>query len=639
MPIDFEAIVAPFRVQFFLQRRTINQVFEDLGKLFAARKREVEARELATQNLPVYFFSGEALSVWLDASQHGALALDAGPPKPISWDDVAAPFEAFYAGILTAETMVRSEWVLPGSLGALAAGVHLIAASIERYKEPTSKMFDVQAKRPASDLFGQVALFFRLLDDPATAIQVNTFVRGILEMREVLNKLFPAAPKGQGTDLAEASLAVGGAALLVPLGARLLENIGEEMQLAFQLRLLERFRAIEEDVFRLRRSIIDFFYVDLRKMGRGILEWLQVSQAVTACSLNFYDRVLREYLDEVTKWLHTVGPALKEFGDKLVKLLDALGPYSEKLLDMDIGSALTYGTILFSDIGSLRLGDLNDPEKLQALIDWVNDKEGDLGILGLPVAGRIQALKEVLSIAKGATQLPLAPEATLPDVSKLAQFPSFYDAFFGTGALDLPDSAKRMSEAGKNAETLGNAFTNLGKAAKTNVDTILTTGVEGLRKVSERFSRGGTMAAELGSAARYREVIRRSSDLADTVVNWKEYQDSFQPHRDPVAEAMESWLADSHFALLSRTLPLYVAEMLDYWREQTKKPPVEQPTSPHILARRARVDRVRVPRITLNVEGERTLDKSLALEVATQFQGAVAQAFQAGLEQYGATGG
>jgi hypothetical protein len=168
---------------------------------------------------------------------------------------------------------------------------------------------------------------------------------------------------------------------------------------------------------------------------------------------------------------------------------------------------------------------------------------------------------------------------------------------------------------------------------------MLSAGVDSLQTMSVTFAKSGSLAAQMGSAQRYRQVIERSNSLADTAVNWKEFQGTAQSYQDPLAEAMAVWLADSHFELLTKTLPLYVAEMIEYWRQEIKKPVAEQPTSPHILAKRAKVERVRVPRLTLRLTGERILDKSLALEVATQFQGAVAEAYRLGVDQQVQAGG
>ena len=633
MPIDFEAIVSPFRTRFFLQRRTINQVFEDLGKLLVKRKRRMEEREQATRNLPIFFFMDDALSVWLDEAQHGALAPVGGGPEPDFLDKAAAPFVAFFNGMVgTTDAMMKSEWVLPNFLQALSRGLHAIAASIEKFKEPSTALFQLQPNRPASDLFGEVALFFKLLNDPDTAAHVGTLVTGAVEMWVTLQQLFPPAPKTEESmSLPSLSLAVAGAVLALPLAARLLLNLGAEMKLGFQMALLDLGREFEKEVAGLRASIVDFFFVDLRSMGRELLEWLETAQAVTACSITFYDQVVRDYLDDVKSWIDTVGPALKKFADDLVTFLYALGNYLNTLVDIDIGSALSYGIIEFT------LADLDNPQKLTELvqdvatIELAASKFTNGGIFGIPgLKERIDAIYEVLGIAM--TRTAILEEPAKPDLSALPHFPNIYDAFFGTAALDLPDAAARMAKAKADAQTLADSFTELGKTAKSNVDSIFEAGITGLNQVSRTFGEAGTLAAKLGSRESYEKVVTNANNLSNTVLTWDDFLDKAHPYQDPLADAMEAILVNSQFDLLTRSLPAYVAEMVAFWKQESKKPPIERPTSPQILAKRAQVNRVRVPRITLRVFGDRPLDKSLALEVATSFQRAVADAFRSGLE-------
>lgn len=601
MPIDFEAIVSPFRTRFFLQRRTINQVFEDVGKLLEKRKRRMEEREQATRNLPIFFFMDDALSVWLDEAQHGALAPVGGGPEPDFLDKAAAPFVAFFNGMVdTTDAMMKSEWVLPNFLQALSLGLHAIAASIEKFKEPTTALFQLQPKRPASDLFGEVALFFKLLNGPATAAQAVILVTGAVEMWVTLQQLFPPAPKTEESmSLPSLSLAVAGAVLALPLAARLLLNLGAEMKLGFQMALLDLGREFEKEVAGLRASIVDFFFVDLRSMGRELLEWLETAQAVTACSITFYDQVVRDYLDDVTSWFDTVGPALKKFADDLVTFLHVLGDYLDTLVNIDFGSEFSYGIIKF------KLADLDNPKT------------------------RI-AIYEVLGIAM--TRTAILEEPAKPDLSALPHFPNIYDAFFGAAALDLPDAAARMAKAKADAQALADSFTELGKTARANVDSIFEAGITGLNQVSRTFGEAGTLAAKLGSRESYEKVVTNANNLSNSVLTWDDFLDRAHPYQDPLADAMEAILVNSQFELLTRSLPAYVAEMVAFWKQESKKPPLERPTSPQILAKRAQVNRVRVPRITLRVFGDRPLDKSLALEVATSFQRAVADAFRSGLE-------
>jgi hypothetical protein len=56
------------------------------------------------------------------------------------------------------------------------------------------------------------------------------------------------------------------------------------------------------------------------------------------------------------------------------------------------------------------------------------------------------------------------------------------------------------------------------------------------------------------------------------------------------------------------------------------------PTSPHILARRVRMERVRMNRLTIHLPG-RSLNDDLIAEVARRFKGAVEDAYRTAVNQ------
>jgi hypothetical protein len=97
--------------------------------------------------------------------------------------------------------------------------------------------------------------------------------------------------------------------------------------------------------------------------------------------------------------------------------------------------------------------------------------------------------------------------------------------------------------------------------------------------------------------------------------------------------AFERWLAGDGFRIIQAAIPLYIAEMRAWWREQARageESMVEiTPTSPHILARRVRLGRVRVPRLTLRANG-RAHDEALVRELAQRFHDAVRAAYSDG---------
>src|SRR5438093_5806866 len=175
MPIDFEALVAPFRTAYFLQRRSISESLKNIASWLTKRLKETQERERATRAFQVFGFSGSSLTAYIDPSQHGALGPSGEPPPDGFWPTVAAPFEAFWKGLKLAGSMVAAENALPDLIDVAARTVKMIVASLDRFKTPDKSLFDLDAKKHWDDLFGEIGLFFRLVNDPATVAQVKLF--------------------------------------------------------------------------------------------------------------------------------------------------------------------------------------------------------------------------------------------------------------------------------------------------------------------------------------------------------------------------------------------------------------------------------------------------------------------------------
>jgi len=73
MPIDFNALFAPYRVAYFLQWRSIGESLYKIAEWLTKRLKQTREREVATRGFQTFEFTGSALSVTIDASQHGML--------------------------------------------------------------------------------------------------------------------------------------------------------------------------------------------------------------------------------------------------------------------------------------------------------------------------------------------------------------------------------------------------------------------------------------------------------------------------------------------------------------------------------------------------------------------------------------
>ncbi|MBI4671163.1 MAG: hypothetical protein HY741_05790 [Chloroflexi bacterium] len=628
MPIDFEAIVAPFRVAYKVQQFAIGDIFENLAEWLTKRLRETQERERATRDVKIILFYHDAVSMWLDESQHGAISRAENEPEPTFWQSVAAPFVAFYKGLLTAGPMVESEWLLPNLLGTVIHFIERVIGSMDKFKEATPDLFDLE-RRELFDIFGEAALFFRLINTDATVRQVKRFSAGGIELIEVLRRQFPPSPKsaetpasGTGFSMLDLTRYVVGAIVLIPLISQMLLHTARTASLTMRLTVLDKLSEIQADVFGLRRDILEFIFVNVMAIGRTAWEWLLDMEVWVLWALNFAMTFIKRYFGEIESWIKTVGTELKRFADGFVKFLRALGDYLETWMEIDLldtlkgvlGGAIWILNKLGSDI-TLTLGDILDrPGHLEYLRNKI------LQVVIIPILAfwkrkQIRAAREALGALKKRTKLPA--EAAPPDMSTIAKFPDVYEAFFGAGAPNL-----------------GGSLITLRDSIKTNANMILETGATQVLELGNTFDTAATQAARLGSRKAYDLAVSESGRLAELTFGGEELRRTMERREDALAKAFEAWLVGSGFDLVSKALPLYVQGMIEYWRAESQKPPTERPTSPHILAKRAEVTRVRVPRVVLNVNEERALDKVLASEVAALFQGAVAQVFRLGVAQH-----
>jgi hypothetical protein len=106
---------------------------------------------------------------------------------------------------------------------------------------------------------------------------------------------------------------------------------------------------------------------------------------------------------------------------------------------------------------------------------------------------------------------------------------------------------------------------------------------------------------------------------------------------DRFARAFETSMGKGGFLIIGEVLPGYVGAMRSYWLghwDQISEAS-EPMTSPHILARRARLGRVRMRSMTLRVEAD-SLDDDLARNVARRFRTAIQDAYQTGVARHAA---
>ena len=618
MPIDFDALLAPFHTALHLQWRSIGESLRKLAKWITERLKLTREREIATRGFQTFLFNGSALSAWIDPIQHGTLGpRDAPPPEGIL-RTAAAPFQAFWRGLLLAPAMVESELALPRMLGAISDFLALLVASLDRFKTPEPSQFDFRIKRRWDDLFGELGLFFRLVNDPATVKQVQTFSDGGIALIDVFKKHFPPQPTvaDGGGGLPELARWVLGATFVLPLAIQLLTHLATTAIQVVKLRVLDGVEAVMRDVFALRRAAIDFMFGTLMAIGSQALEWVVLTQTEVVASLRLYASFLGEYVEALQKWITETGQALKSFADGLIQFLHVLGHYLDAFMDVNFGSEVTLGMFDF------RLADILDwrshPEKAKELQDQITDymkenrKKVWVGEKLFDLRTRLEALREIIGIA--ATHTPFPAEATPPDLADV-QFPDVYKAFF----------------EGPQADDLRKSLATTSATLSTGVAAVFDAGIKATNDLGDSLGEAAAQAAQMGVGARYRRIASSADRLSEVAFGANALRARLGPPKDPIALAFESWLAGSAFQIIEKALPGYTRQMLQFWKAEAAKPVADRPTSPHIVARHAQVGRVKTPRLVIRVPEGLALDKSLAAEIGDRVRTGVAQAFGLGM--------
>jgi hypothetical protein len=208
-------------------------------------------------------------------------------------------------------------------------------------------------------------------------------------------------------------------------------------------------------------------------------------------------------------------------------------------------------------------------------------------------------------------RVPLFPgdETAIP--SRFASFPDIAAELFPSSGPQIGDRLSELSSAA------GVELSALGTAAGRRMETLAT-----------QLTDEGRRLALQGTRRRMEAVGRGTERILASLFDG--FVVGATPH-DAMGEAFDRAIASTGFELLGAAIPLYIQGLGDFW-QRTSEADVASPapTSPHILARRAGLRRVRAPRLTLRANG-RALDESLARQVAESFREQVRSAYSTAL--------
>ena len=604
MPIDFAKIVAMFQGPMDYQMKLITKTFERLAKWLDKKVKQTEELERSTRQFPRIDFYNEALTIWIDRSQHRLLVSATAPPGPW-YSSFTRGGAAFLRGIKRVETAVREELAIPMSLGPIAGALSAISDSFDRWSEPSRKLFETEGKN-IFDIFGELGLFFRAI--PSSNEQIRKFL-----FSPLVTFFLKPSTIDWPVMLHQAIGYIVAGLLLLPLAVRWLAAAVPAFSRAVKFRVLELFRHVQDLAFDFREKALQWLVRTVMKQARNAWAFANAFMKILSDQVAFYIKFvaaygawllinLRHFLEDLVdlfnSWIDTVRDiqsALKSVLDfEINSLAGPLGKYLPKITVDDLVSAA---------IDNAR------SELLQQLTDALDSAEGVADFIGQESwVVRIQALKEIFGIALTPTA-PMVGEPMLPTLTH--PFPDL-SSLLGTG--------------------LGAAIRKHGREVAAGITEVLQSGADILAGVGDAFSKAGAQAAYIDSPARFQKIFDDSAASAKFLTQAdREAALKRLGKADALATAFEQVLIHGGFDIVGDCISLYVRAMRDHWEQKVNAPKAPpKPTSPHILQKHKRLGRVHMPAITVKARGF-PLGDSLIIQIAGRFQTAVEEAYSKGL--------
>jgi hypothetical protein len=653
LSLDFPEITNAFRQFLLLPVRQIAHSFEALALWLGKRVKTADLLEQASRGFPIIRFEGDAVALWLDSLQAGALAPDVPPPGILA--RLRGAGERFLKGVGRVKEAVQQELILPGAFATFAGAIREIAASIERFAHPPGEMTEQlfghsgvadndPQRRTASDLFGEAALAWRSV--AGSTFQLRSFVQQVATAKAFLSpapatgEAGPSDPNALPDMLENTSRLILGGLLVLPALPAFAQSLWESLVIVVKFAALDAFARIEASVNALRKKVLDFFFVDLRTILRKALSYTMATQLVLIVNVRFFTQFaldyaallvtqLRAYFDEVTayfnKYIDFINSVLSAIESILqfdlspiisTVLAPVLGPATLAIPSITVDDLITAGTDVARGTARVTLAALAESINLLVQLNpFIPDA----------VSRRIDAIP---SLIWNALRKPAKLPAETAQIRWPAGygFPNLYDTIFRPG---LP--------------ALRSAIDGIARELPEGTRNILGVGSAALDVIGDEFADQAARAAAGGSTERFRRLAETANRQAQAVFG----EDVDALHKriaerrpDAVAQSFEGWLATGGFQLLGLTIPAYFKEMRAYWRDkeaQGQEATVRiDMTSPRILAERALLARATVKHVVINAAGK-PVNADLVAEVAAQFQAAVQQAYldgQARLKLY-----
>jgi hypothetical protein len=660
MPIglDFPEITDAFRRFLLMPVRQMAHSFEAIALWLTRRVKTADMLEQLSRSVPVIDFTGDSVTLWLDAQQAHALTPDAAHQRLI--DAAGQGARKRVGGLGLTRQMIEQDLILPSALGTLAAAVRVIGDSVDRFTQlKPAEMGEIlfahsgvnsadKQRRRAGDLWGEAVLGWKLLASSMDQLRgAKALVTGLLPKSKDNAASAPAAASGDG-GTADTLQDVGRIILGAILTLTLIKPLAVAFWQGFVSRLkhgvIDLFDSFEDKINGYRFLVLNFVFGDFRKILRMALSFVGAAQLVLIANLRFFSDFALFYgeliLDELDTWL----TAVVDYVNLIIAVINALLTAINDFLQTDIKPLIVAAlapvlpgaaTAILTALPSITLDDLitagTNLGRAGARVAFSAWSEGlslavkavTLGGLLLPdsVENRLDAVPSLfwnLLRKPPAYTAETAPLAFPPGV----HFPDLYKTIFVPGIADFRKALVGITDT-------------VPAAAR----DILGAGSKALGNLADTFSDAAANVNSAGFAARLRGVVAMSMGTADKFFGPDAAAlraEIAAKQADPVAAALEKGFAGGGFFALTDAIPAYFHAMQETWQAQPA--PAEETavlidkTSPHILAARAVLARSHLKQIVVKAGGLMA-DRGLAATVASRFRAAVQQAYLDGEAQ------
>ncbi|HEX4694640.1 hypothetical protein [Sphingomonas sp.] len=634
-----------------------------LDRWLEARVPAAERMEEATAAFPIFNYYNTALTARVADIQFGSLLT-------VPVDGVGAHVER-----------ALEKWDIPGNIANQARSAALPAemlrvfeeitvaliGSLDRFKTPTTEMFDPKA-RTASDMIGMTALVWRSL-----GANRNGFYQALERLRDGLGlpandnggahaPLMGGAQAAAGLPLADqldemARYVVAGL-LVIPALSSTIEEAGRDALTLAKYKALAKFEHWETLAWNHRKAILGSILNGMAAITETALQlFLRIGSGVTGIVESFA-AIGGAYLRGLTSGVADLAEQIRAFWGGVIGLINQVVGFVQSITAVDIGAIIHEALVTIQEViawFSEKFYDDDErppaytaPAQFTVTIGQAVMKEGPgvtaVDQLGLATKrlsfavrhapGLKAALGKFAADAFGGINLDrmVAALASVGGILDQAPDPQRAQPVLKTDFTNAPDLVAKIVRPLRAG--LMDAVDQASRGANDAVTDVFASANTRLNDTASAFHKEAQSAAAFDPKKLMARMVGDSDALLNALFGGQS-PEARKTGLDAVALAFSAWMQGG-FDTVANLSSGYIRFMLDEWTEQIAKNedlPLEvNAASPKKLLQRAELGRVHMPKLRIVAQGG-TIDRALAGRVADTFRDEVEAAYRRGAKR------